>query len=178
MSATTGLPRPVPPRHLPRSVRRPLLLLHVVASVGLLGQGWVLVVLNLTALNTDDGELARAAYELMSVLVFAGGIPLSMASLVTGLILALGTHWGLLRHAWVFAKLLLLTGVILVGSFLFTPELLAEAGPPYPDALQRTQVAVVSAQVLMLLTATALSVYKPGLPLFGRPRIRRAAPGR
>lgn len=173
MPTTTELPSSRRPRRLPRHVRKPFLFLHIIASVGLLGEVWVLVVLNVTALTADDGELAHAAYRLMPVMVFAGGIPLSMAALVTGLVLAVGSHWGLVRHAWVFAKLLLLVGTVLAGMFLFTPELLAEAGPPYSEATQRPQVAVVSAQAVMLLTATALTVYKPGLPLF-----RKAGRGR
>ena len=164
MSTTTVRPSSGRPRRLSPHVRKPLLFLHVITSVGLFGEVWVLVVLNVTALTADDGEPARAAYRLMSVLVFAGGIPLSMAALVTGLVLALGSHWGLVRHAWVFAKLLLLVGVVLAGMFLFTPELLAEAGPPYSEAAQRSQVAVVSVQAVMLLAATALSVYKPRRP--------------
>ncbi len=39
------------------------------------------------------------------------GIPLSLATLGTGVLLGLGTKWGVLRHRWVTAKLL----VILVG---------------------------------------------------------------
>lgn len=159
--STTLRRAPERPRRLRPVVRRPLLLAHVVVSVGLLGQGWVLIVLNLIALTTDDGALARSAYRLMEVLVFTGGIPLSLLSLVTGLVLAPAGPWGLFRHTWVFAKLLLLIGVVLVGTFLATPDVLAAHGPPYPDALQWPQVAVSAAQATMLLAATALSVYRP-----------------
>ena len=34
-------------------------------------------------------------------------IPLAFASLLTGLIQSLGTSWGLARHYWVLAKLLI-----------------------------------------------------------------------
>ena len=43
-------------------------------------------------------------------------LPLSVASLVTGLVQALGTKWGLLRHHWVVVKLgiSVLTTVVLL----------------------------------------------------------------
>ena len=34
-------------------------------------------------------------------------VPLAFASLLTGLIQSLGTNWGLARHYWVLAKLLI-----------------------------------------------------------------------
>jgi hypothetical protein len=34
-------------------------------------------------------------------------VPLSLGSLLTGLVLSLGTTWGLLRHYWVLIKLLI-----------------------------------------------------------------------
>ena len=34
-------------------------------------------------------------------------VPLSLLSLITGAALSLGTKWGLLRHYWVLAKLLM-----------------------------------------------------------------------
>ncbi|TDD88029.1 DUF2269 domain-containing protein [Actinomadura rubrisoli] len=151
------------------STRKAITVVHIAASVALLGEVWGLVVLNLCATLTDDGALAHAAYRLMGVLVFAGGIPLSLISLGSGIALALGSRWGLLRHYWVFAKLLLLIGVILCGMLLFQPEAMTEAtrDGSRPSGRQWAQVAVVSGQLTMLLTATALSVFKP------RGRIRR-----
>ncbi|TDC97742.1 hypothetical protein [Actinomadura sp. 7K507] len=155
------------------STRKLITVVHVVSSVALLGEVWVLVLLNLTATQTSDAALAHSAYRLMSVLVFGGGIPLSFISLFSGIALGLGSRWGVARHYWVFAKLLLLIGVVLVGMVLFTPEVMADAtaGGASPSAgRQWTQVAVVSAQAVMLLAATALSVYKP------RRRIGRRRP--
>lgn len=149
--------RPGPP------VRKTITVVHVVASVALLGEVWGLVLLNLTATLTEDATLAHAAYRLMSVLVFGGGIPLSLTALATGIALATGSPWGLARHYWVLAKLVLLIAVILAGMLLFTPEAMADAtaGGAAPAGRRWEQVAVVSCQLAMLLTATALSVFKP-----------------
>jgi uncharacterized membrane protein SirB2 len=48
-------------------------------------------------------------------------VPLSVAGLVTGITLGLGTRWGVFRSRWVTAKLLLLVSVMLVGTFVIGP---------------------------------------------------------
>lgn len=162
---TTPAAAPAPQRWRPRPATRKLLMIvHIVSSVALVGEVWGLVLLNVTATLTGDGTLANSAYRLMGVLVFGGGIPLSVTALASGIALALGSRWGLARHYWVFAKLLLLVGVVLAGMLLFTPEAMADAtagGAPPPAGRGWWQVAVVSGQLAMLLTATALSVLKP-----------------
>lgn len=143
--------------------RKTVMVLHIVTSVALLGEVWALVALNVYATSAADADLARSAYRLMEVLVFAGGIPLSMTALIAGITLASGTHWGLLRHYWIFAKLLLLVAVILCGMVLFQPAPMAEAmaNGTLTAAEQWRQVAVVAVQLVMLVSATVLSVFKP-----------------
>lgn len=156
-------------------IRKAIVVLHIVASVALLGEVWGLVVLNLTATVTDDTTLAYAAYRLMHRLIFAGGVPLSLTGLATGIVLALSSRWGLVRHYWVFLKLLILVGVILSGVLFFTPDELATAirTGDRPVAHQWQQVAILSTSVAMLVVATTLSVVKPRARL---PWSRRRAP--
>ncbi|MFD0905592.1 hypothetical protein [Actinomadura sediminis] len=146
------------------NVRKTLLLVHVLASVALAGEVWALVMLNLTATLTDDAALVGPAYRLMPVLVYGGGIPLSFLALISGIVLGLGSKWGVLRHWWVFGKLLLLITTILFGALLGQPEAMAEAAADgtLPAAARRwREVAVVAAQLVMLLAATGLSIFKP-----------------
>jgi hypothetical protein len=49
--------------------------------------------------------MVRAAYLAMELTTWFVIVPLSFASLVTGLIQSLGTSWGLFRHYWIVAKL-------------------------------------------------------------------------
>lgn len=160
------------------SVRKSITVVHVVSSVALLGEVWGLVLLNLTATLTADAALGHSAYRLMSVLVFGGGIPLSFTALASGIALALGSPWGLARHYWVFAKLLLLIAVILAGMLLFQPEIMADAtagGASASGGRQWAQVAIVSCQLVMLLTSTGLSVFKPrGRIRWSRIRVARS----
>ncbi|MBE1535941.1 DUF2269 family protein [Actinomadura algeriensis] len=167
MPVQEAAPRTEPARRAwrPRPrVRKTLLLVHVVASVALVGSVWGLVLLNLTATLTTDAALVEPAYRLMTVLAFGGGIPLSFISLASGIALGIGSKWGVLRHWWVLAKLLLLIATIVFGAVLGQPEAMAEAasGGDLPTAARRwREVAVVAAQLAMLLTATGLSVFKP-----------------
>ncbi|MEV4569784.1 hypothetical protein AB0K12_39000 [Nonomuraea sp. NPDC049419] len=145
-------------------MRKTLLVVHIVASVALVGEVWGLVALNTAATLTDDLALAHVAYRLMPIMVFAGGIPLSLIALVSGIALGLGTHWGLIRYYWVAIKLGLLVAVVCVGMFLFDPEGMAAATEGARQAVtsrQWAQVWVLGAQIVMLLISTALSVFKP-----------------
>ncbi|TDD04554.1 hypothetical protein E1292_18855 [Nonomuraea deserti] len=145
-------------------IRKTVLVIHIMVSVALLGEVWGLVVLNTAATLTNDPELAHAAYRLMPNLVFAGGIPLSLTALVTGITLGLTSHWGLFRYYWVTLKLGLLVAVICVGMFLFDPEGMAAATEGGEAALasdQWSQTGALGAQIVMLIASTVLSVFKP-----------------
>jgi hypothetical protein len=147
------------PRRLSPRLRRAVLTTHIVASVGLLGDCAVLLATAVRASATSDAQLAASAYELMSMLSLVFGIPLSFASLATGLALGLGTKWGVLRHRWVTAKLLLNISVILVGALVIGPS---EAAMVDGRGGRETVLIVAAAyQVLALCLATGLSVYKP-----------------
>ena len=101
--------------------RRAVLTLHIIASVGLLGDVAAIVAINLRAATTPDAQLAASAYELLRGFPVLFGIPLSLTSLATGLALGLSSKWGVLRYWWVTAKLLLNVSVILVGAFVIGP---------------------------------------------------------
>lgn len=155
-------------------VRKAVVVLHVITSVALLGELWGLVVLNLAATLTSEADLAHFAYRLMERLIFAGGAPLSLTGLASGVVLALSSPWGLLRHYWVLVKLVLLVAVILTGMLLFTPGDLADAtqNGSRPASWQWQQVALIAGGVVMLVVSTALAVVKPRgrLPWARQPR--------
>ena len=170
-STTTTRPTPAPrtasakvptaPR-LPMSsrVRRSVLTAHIIASVGLLGDSAGFLAVAVRAAGTDDPALASSSYELLEMFSIVFGIPLSMLTLATGIALGLGTKWGVLRHRWVTAKLLLVLSVILAGSFVIGPSLaLMQDGT---GGRETTLILAAGWQVLALTLATGLSVFKPG----------------
>jgi ABC-type Na+ efflux pump permease subunit len=139
--------------------RKPLLLAHVIASVGLLGATSSSLLLAIVA----DGD--RDVYELISLQSAVFGIPLSFVALMTGFALGFATKWGVLRHWWTTLKLALLVGVILNGALMIGPTTAR-----LMDGEGSASMLVVAAggSVLMLAVSVGLSVYKPG------GRVRRA----
>jgi hypothetical protein len=98
-------------------VRKLALVTDIACSVGWLGGVATSLVLAIAGLASDDIEIARAAYRTLEIVGWHVLIPLSFASLVTGLIQASGTTWGLFRHYRVLIKLLMnvfATGVLLL----------------------------------------------------------------
>ena len=162
-------------------VRRFALTAHVSASVGWLGAVAGFLALAAAALMSQDPRLVRATYLAMEVTGWFVIVPLSLASLPTGLVMSLGTEWGLFRHYWIVVKLVI--------TFLATILLLVHMQPVghlarvvAETTLARGElaglgvqlVADAAAAVLALLIATALSVYKPRGMIAYRRRERRA----
>ena len=149
------------PFRLGRRARLGLTTLHVTSAVGLLGATASTLLLALAATASDDPAFAHSTYRLMSLQSAVFGIPLSFISLFSGITLGLGTHWGVLRHWWVTAKLALIVGVIANGALMIGPSVDAlrhGAG----DGTELRLVAAAVLSLLMLMAATALSVFKPG----------------
>jgi len=137
-----------------------VLTLHIVAGVGLLGDVAAILAINVRAATTSDPQLTAAAYELLTMFPVLFGIPLSMTSLATGLVLGLGSKWGVLRYRWVTAKLLLNVSVILVGALIIGPTTAAMVEGR--DASEAMLIGASAYDVAALLLATGLSVFKPG----------------
>jgi len=159
-------------------VRKFALIAHVVSSVGWLGAVATSLALAITGLVSSDMALVRAVDLTMELIGWTVLVPLSLASLLTGLLQALGTRWGLLRHYWVLMKLLIniVASVVLLLYMRTLSALAARAtrssafgdlqGLADPSPLVHS-----SAALLLLLVATALSVYKPaGLTRYGQRR--------
>jgi hypothetical protein len=162
-------------RLLSPSVRRAVLTAHVVVSVGLLGDSAGFTAVAIRAAGTDDPDLARASYELLNMFSVVFGIPLSFAAILTGLTLAIGSKWGVLRYPWVTGKLLLIVSVMLVGTFVIGPGLGEMLDGDRAGDAAAQLIGAGAYDVLALTLATGLSVYKPGRARRGRQARRRIA---
>lgn len=158
--------------------RKLALTAHITVSVGWLGAVLCFLVLSVAAFVSADVERVRALYDAMELAGWAVLLPLALASLVTGLIQSLGTHWGLLRHYWVVAKLSMnLFAAVVLLLYMATFRDSTGTGPSTSVEELRDPSPVVHAGAAfgLLLTAVFLSVYKPrGVTRYGRRR-RRAA---
>jgi hypothetical protein len=158
-------------------LRKFALTAHVVSSVGWLGAVAGSLALAVAGLTSQDAQIVRAAYLTMDWAGWFVLVPLAGASLLTGLVQSLVTHWGLFRHYWVLAKLLINLFATIV-LLLYMQTLGSLAGLAADTTLSRDDLGVLrspspvlhaGAALLLLLLATGLAVYKPrGMTRFGR----------
>ena len=150
------------------------LIVHLTASVGWLGAVAAYLALDVTVATSQDAQTLRAAYLVMELIASWAIVPLSLASLLTGLIISLGTKWGLFRHYWVLISLVLtIVATIVLLSETQTISRMADiAADPTTSsdtlrALPNTLVHSVGGMVV-LLVIQVLNVYKPrGLTPYG-----------
>lgn len=162
---------------LPPRWRRFVLVTHIATSVGWLGAVLAYLALDITAVTTSSGPLARAAYLTMDVIVWSAIVPLALASVLVGVTNALVTPWGLFRHYWVLAKLVLTlfaTTVLVIETA--TVSRFAELARSGSDARELPGTLPHSiGGTVVLLVVLGLSVYKPrGLTRHGW-RLQQAA---
>jgi uncharacterized membrane protein len=161
-------------------LRKLALTAHVVSSVGWLGAVVVFLALAVVGLTSTDAETVRGAYLVMEPGAWFVLVPFAFASLFTGIVQSLSTTWGLFRHYWVVAKLVinvLATAVLLIYMETFSLMARAAADPSADLGSVRNASPVLHAALalLLLLVATTLAVLKPrGVTRYGR---RQASDG-
>lgn len=161
-------------------LRKLALTAHVTTSVGWLGAVAGFLALAVAGLASENEQLVRAAYLAMDLIAWLVIVPLSLASPLTGLVMSLGTTWGLFRHYWVVAKLVITIPASVFLLLHMQPighlaRVVAETTLARGDlaGLRIQLVANAGAAVLVLLVATTLSVYKPqGLTRYGQRKQR------
>jgi hypothetical protein len=162
-------------------VRKLALATHVTSSVGWLGSIGCFLALAVAGLRGQDAQAVRAASLASELLTWWVIVPLAFASLLTGLIMSLGTPWGVFRHYWVLAKLLitLLATVLLllhtrpIGLLADIARETATLTGPHVRQLQTQLVRDAGLAMLALLVNVTLSVFKPkGLTGYGRRKQR------
>lgn len=141
---------------------------HMVTSLAWLGAAAAFLALSVTGLTSRDAATVRAVYVAMKIVAGSIVLPLSLASLATGLLLALGTKWGLTKHEWIRLKLVVtLLGITaLIGHLQPMTRLAADASARAlaPGELLGVRIQMVvtpAAAILVLLALAGMSVYKP-----------------
>ena len=159
--------------------RKGVLLVHIASAGAWLGVDVVMGVLVATALVSDDGRTKALAFRALELVAVGPLLACGLVCLLTGVLLGLGSRYGLLRYWWVAAKLVLnlvLTGLVLVA---LAPEVAVHAeqarrfAAGEPASLEVGQLIfppIVSPAAL--LVAMVLAVFKP----WGRIR-RSGRPG-
>jgi uncharacterized membrane protein len=163
-------------------LRKFALTAHVTSSVGWLGTVAGFQALAIAAVRSREPEAVRGFYLAMELTGWYVIVPFCVASLVTGLIMSLGTPWGLFRHYWVLVKFLItvVASLILFGFTQTLTSLGEMAADPTLSMgelgnLKQSPVLHSGGGMLAILVATTLAVYKPwGMTRYGR-RKRDAA---
>ena len=157
---------------MPPGLRKVALTVHLIASIGWLGALVAYLALGVAAVSSQEGQMVRAAWIAMEVIGWSAIVPLALAALLTGLVMSMGTPWGLFRHYWVLITLvltILATAVLL--AHMPTVSALADMAREADGAdLSGHGGDLVHAGggLLVLLVITALNVYKPrGLTPYG-----------
>jgi hypothetical protein len=157
---------------MPPRWRKLALAVHLTVSSGWIGGVLVYLALGLAATRSENEQTIRAAWIAMELTGWYVLVPLALATVLTGLLMGLGTKWGLLQHYWVLIALVLTTMAALV-LVLHMPGVSATA-----DLAQRAQGAQLrrlggdlfhpSVGLVVLLAVQVLNFYKPpGLTRYG-----------
>ncbi|MGH8958996.1 MAG: DUF2269 domain-containing protein [Acidimicrobiia bacterium] len=152
---------------------------HLTVSVGWIGAILGYLGLGITALRSASVSTVRSAWIGMEVIGWFVIVPLAMTSLLTGLLISLGTRWGLFRHYWVLISfaLTLFSAVILILHMPTVSELANAAQTAEGAALRALggDLAHPSIGLAILLCVQVLNVYKPrGLTRYGWRRQQEA----
>ena len=172
-----------PPRY------RLLVAAHVIVSGTWLGVAVAKLVLGLAAMRASEPAVGATLYAATAV-VNPAFPPLAIGTIVTGVLLGLGTKWGVLQYYWVVVKLGLTVGVIAtavqLGDRFLGQSLATLSGPGVASGTMLGMawgpvllISLSVAHTLMLGIATVLSIYKPwGKTWFGRHQLARPVLGR
>ena len=153
-------------------LRKFALAAHLTFSVGWIGTVVAYLALGVAAATSQDAQTVRAAWIAMELTGWYVIVPLALASLLTGLVMALGTKWGLFRHYWVLFSLVL-TILATVVLLLHMPDVSVLA-----DVAQEAEGASLDGLggdllhpglgLVVLLVIQVLNVYKPrGMTRYG-----------
>ena len=154
-------------------IRKFALTVHLTSSVGWIGAVVAYLALGISAVTSQDAEMVRVAWITMELTGWYVIVPLALVSLLTGLVMSLGTKWGLFRHYWVLVSLVL-TIVATVVLLLHMPDV-SSIADMVQEANDTDLVGGLGGDLfhpgvglLVLLAIQVLNVYKPrGLTPYG-----------
>jgi hypothetical protein len=145
-----------------------VLVAHIAAAGAWLGMEAVLGVLVFTALGTQNPQVASVCYQALELFATWPLLIAGLLSLVTGVILGIGTKYGLIRYWWVATKLALNVVLCVLVLILLWPGVTEVAGYGRDLAAGSTATHDTSGLVfpplvsgVALLFATSLSLFKP-----------------
>ena len=145
-----------------------MLTVHILGAGAWIGIDVVLGVLVFTAMLTSSTATEALSYRALELFAVWPLLAAGLVTLASGVMLGLGTKYGLVRYWWVAMKLVLNVVLVALVAFALRPgladaaaygEALAAGGSARSDVGSLVFPPVVSGAALV--TATVLSVFKP-----------------
>jgi hypothetical protein len=147
-------------------LRKFALATHITSSVGFIGAAIAYLGLGVSAMTSEGTQTVRAAWISMELTGWYVIVPLALAALVTGLVMSLGTPWGLFRHYWVLITFVLtIFATVILLLHMPTVSSVADVAREADGATLRQlggDLLHAGGGLLVLLVITVLNVYKPG----------------
>jgi hypothetical protein len=171
-------------------LRKLALATHLTFAGGWIGAVVAYLALGIGAVTSEDAHTVRAMWAAMELTGWYVIVPLALASLLTGLVVALGTKWGLFRYYWVLFSFVLtvLATAILLLHMPTVSEIAARAQQEAGADLRALGGDLLHPGVglVVLLAIHVMNVYKPpGMTRYGRrkhqeerTRLQRDGPAR
>jgi hypothetical protein len=159
-----------------RRVRQVWMVLHIVSSVGWLGTILAAIALSVAGLTTDDLDRVSSLYAAMEVLADTFFLPGTALLVITGVVLGLGTKWGLVKWWWVTVKLGVGLALFVAGAFNLRFAVYGAADKagelrPLESSVDISLFGMLCVMAGLGIFSALLSVLKP----WGRIRKRRPA---
>jgi hypothetical protein len=146
-------------------IRKFALTAHLTCSVGWIGAVLAYLALVVAATISQGSQTLQAAWIAMELIGWYVIVPLALAALLSGLVMALGTPWGLFRHYWVVLSLVLtiFATVVLLVHMQTVSDVAGRAAATPGAAVGGLPGEFVHAGVgmLVLLVIQVLNMYKP-----------------
>jgi hypothetical protein len=155
------------------AIRRLTLAAHLTFSGGWIGTVMAYLGLGVAAVTSQDAHTVRAAWIAMDLTGWFVIVPLAIGSLLSGIVTALGSPWGLWRHYWVVFSLVLTTfaAAVLLVHMPTVSSIAAVARQADGARLDDLggDLAHPAIGLVVLLVIQVLNVYKPrGMTRYGQ----------
>jgi hypothetical protein len=162
--------------------RKGVLVVHIVSAGTWIGIDVVMGVVVFTTLLAEDDNTRALCYRALELFAVWPLIATGLLCLASGVVLGLGTKWGLIRYWWVATKLALNVLLVALVPIALRPEVIekAEQGRRFMSG-EAASLAVGDlvfppiVSPTLLLVAFVLAVFKPWGRIRGRQAPKRSA---
>ena len=173
---TNPIQRGARPWRLGTRTRKGVLVVHIVSAGVWIGIDVVMAVVIFTALLTDEDNTKALCYRALDLFAVWPLLTAGLFCLASGVVLGIGTKYGLVRYWWVAIKLVLNVLLIALVPIALRPEVTRAAEQGWLFAAGEPASLVVGNLIFppivsptALLIAVVLAVFKP----WGRIRKRQ-----